>query len=251
VTLVIGFLILATIGVAAFIALPRMSESRVVFNAVPDRPCSFGCDMAWIAVRTDDAAAVMTVLGVTHGTPSNWDSGIGTAYDATLGQAYVFISAPTRGWVFVVGSALPYPTGLTFIDKCLPLLSDLSQAFPDVQYFACYPEVDLFAWARLTGARGMRAFAASDEGVLWTRGKPTREERQLGLKLFELRGVRGRKGDAGGELLMHPTEEHVMRVAGHWSLNPTLLDGLALQPSLGTIAAVPASWRPERLRKTA
>jgi hypothetical protein len=248
---VITALIVATVAIAAIVLMPHISERRFVFNAAPDRPCSFGCDVAWLAVKSDDAAHVMDVLGVGHQMPSNWDSGIGTAYDAMLGQHHIFVSAPTKGWVFVVGSALPYPTGPAFVDKCLPLLMELSQHFTDVQYFASYPEIDLFAWARFSGDRMQRAFAASDEGVLWAKGKPTKEERQLGLKLFELRGVRGRKGDAGGELLMHPTEEHVMRLAGQWSLNPTLLDGLSLQPSLGTIAVVPSSWRPERMRKTA
>jgi hypothetical protein len=71
------------------------------------------------------------------------------------------------------------------------------------------------------------------------------------LKLFELRGVRGRKGDAGGELILHPTEEHVMKLATRWSLDPTTLDTIPLPASVGHIAGSPTYWRAELLRKTA
>ena len=69
----------------------------------------------------------------------------------------------------------------------------------------------------------MRAFAVTDEGIVWNKGRASKEERALGLKLFELRGVRERKGDAGGEMILHPTEDHVMRLASRWSIDPTTL----------------------------
>lgn len=73
----------------------------------------------------------------------------------------------------------------------------------------------------------------------------------LGLKLFELRGVRGRKGDAGGELILHPTEDHVMRLASRWSIDPTTLYEEHAPARLGFIAQAPPSWRTERMRKAA
>jgi hypothetical protein len=120
-----------------------------------------------------------------------------------------------------------------------------------VQYFFAYPLIDFFAWARVRDGRLVRAFAITDEGVAWSKGRATKEERALGLKLFELRGVRGRKGDAGGEMILHPTEEHVMRLAKRWSLDPTTLSSLASQQTaLGYIAQAPGAWRTERIRKT-
>jgi hypothetical protein len=90
-----------------------------------------------------------------------------------------------------------------------------------------------------------------DEGVIWKKGKTTREERALGLRLLEFRGVRERKGDAGGEIILYPTEDHVMRLAERWSLDPTKLDsGAVTAPGIGYIALAPAAWRTERLRSS-
>ena len=248
---IIALLIIATIALAALVFAPRVNAQRLVFDEAPDVPCSFGPDMAWIALKTENCDAAVEALGLIEPVPSNWNSGLGTVYDPKFGQSRLFVSSPVNGWVFVVGSSLPHPHGRSFIDKCTPLLERLAGQFPDVQYFASYPELDLFAWAKLSNGKLVRAFGVSDQGVVWVQGRTTREERSLGLRLFELRGVRRRRGDAGGELLMHPTQEHVMRLAGHWSINPTLLDGTAVRPGRGTIGFAPAQWAAQRERKTA
>ncbi len=241
---------IVTILLAAQVVGPRLSERRIIYDLAPDQPCAFGPDMTWIAVKAEPHEAAHA-LGLTDVVSSNWNSGIGTIYDARLGGNRVFVSPPLEGWVFIVGVSLPQPHGRSFIDKCTPLLTGLSERFGDVQYFSSHPELDLFSWAKLVGGRVVRAFAISDEGLIWSRGKPTREEKSLGLKLFELRGVRGRTGDAGGELLLHPTTEHVMRLAGQWSVNPTLLASQSIRGHLGLVGVAPASWRAERVRKTA
>lgn len=248
---VIALFIIATIALAALVFAPRINARRIVFDEAPDRPRSFGPDMAWLALKTENCDAVVEAVGLIDPLASNWNSGIGTIYDPQLGQNRLFVSSPVNGWVFVAGSSLPHPHGRTFIDKCTPLLEHLAKQFPEVQYFACHPELDLFAWAKLSNGRFVRAFGVSDEGVVWVHGRTTREERTLGLKLFELRGVRGRRGDAGGELLMHPTTEHVMRLAGQWSLNPTTLDGTAVRPGRGYVGFAPGHWTAQRERKSA
>ena len=169
---------------------------------------------------------------------------------ATSARRHVFVSPPVDGWTFVVGLPLPHPVGRAFADKCTPLLLDLGAQFPEVQYYFTYPLIDFFAWARIKDGRLVRAFAIGDEGIVWNKGRTTREEKALGLKLFELRGVRGRKGDAGGEIILYPTEDHVMRIAAGWSLDPTMLGEAPAEASIGYVGLAPLRWRPERLRKT-
>lgn len=243
-------LVLTTVAIAALVLLPRMMERKVVFEAAPDRPCPFGPDMAWIAVKGANPLEVAQMLGLEELLPSNWDCGIGTVYDHALGPGRVFVSPPYEGWVFAVSASLPLPQGAGFVDKFTALQQGLANRYPEVQAFAAFPDLDLFSWAKATDGKIQRSFAISDAGIILSRGRPTREERALGLKLYELRGVKGRRGDAGGELLMHPTAEHVMRLAGQWSHNPTLLTG-GSSATHGYIGFAPAQWRSERIRKTA
>ena len=159
-----------TVAVIALIVAPRMSKSRVVFDKDPDTPKSFGYRMAWIAIRTQATGEVLSALALTDIEAANWDSGIGTIYDSELGDTYVFVSPPVKGWTFVAGVPLPLPVGCAFVDKLTPLLASLSSEFTDVQYFAGFPVIDFYAWARLQSGKMVRAFAIGDEGVIWDRG---------------------------------------------------------------------------------
>lgn len=249
--LAIVAMVAATLIAIVFHFGPRMAVGHVIYRAEPDAPAAFGYQMSWLAVRSRDTAAVVEALGLTHYQACNWNAGIGTVYDKTLGQDHLYVTPPVNGWTFVVGLALPHPQGRGYVDKLTPLLVGLGGRFIEVQYFFAYPPIDLYAWARVLDGRLIRAFAAGDEGVIWNKGKTTKEERSLGLKLFELRGVKGRRGDAGGELILHPTEDHVMRLAHRWSQDPIKLDGLPAGPTSGVIAQAPVAWRSERVRQSA
>jgi hypothetical protein len=245
-------LTIATVATIALVVAPRMAQGRVVFNTKPDRPCPFGYRMAWFAVRTRDTRSVVEALGLIQTQSANWHSGIGSVYDDEIGETHIFVSPPVNGWTFVVGLSLPHPMGAGFVDKFAPLFEGLGSRFVEVQYYAAYPLIDFFAWARMIDGKVLRAFAIGDEGIVLNLGKTTKDERSLGLKLFELRGVKGRKGDAGGAIILHPTEEHVMRLAGRWGIDPINIERAPMSdPALGVIGIAPACWRPERLRKAA
>lgn len=247
----IAIMTVLTVAAAAFLFAPRMAAGRLVFDVEPDRPHPFGYRMSWLAVRTRDTGAVVERLGLQACEVSNWKSGLGAIYDNQIGGTRIFVSPPVNGWTFVVGPALPSPMGRRFVDKCVPLLLDLGQHFVEVQYFSNHAEIDYFAWARVIEGRLVRAFAINDEGVIWNRGKPSKEEKAMGLKLFEVRGVRGRKGDAGGEILLYPTDQHIMQLASKWSIDPTALAAVPSSAASGVIAFAPAHWRTERLVKAA
>jgi hypothetical protein len=249
--LTIGFFLVLTVLIATFVLAPRLRSTRVVLDSSPDRPHPFGLRMAWLAIRTRDTARVAQVLGLEILETANWRTGIGTVYDDRLGPSHVFLSPPVDGWTFVVGLSLPHPVNGNLVDKCTPMLLDLGAAFADVQVYFSYPPIDFYAWAQVANGRLERAFAIGDEGVIWNRGKLSRDERSLGLKLFEVRGVRGRKGDAGGPMILHPTESHVLNLAGRWSLDPTRIGAGRGEASAGYICARPARWRAERLRRSA
>ncbi|MGL4396711.1 MAG: hypothetical protein ACRCS9_09250 [Hyphomicrobium sp.] len=246
--LIVAALIIATVAVIAFVIAPRVFPADVHFGTDPDAPRAFGYAMAWLAIKSTDTDAVLKALQIEDARPSNWTSGVGAIYDAELADTHVFIAPPVKGWTLVAGVPLPLPVGRRFVDKLTPLLASLSREFNDVQYYAAYPIIDLFAWARWRNAVPMRAFAIGDDGMIWDRGRLTPDERALGLSFYELRGIKGRKGDAGGAIILHPTEQQVMRVAQAWSLDPARLNVAGGSVSAGWIAKAPSSWRAERQR---
>lgn len=249
--LVIATFIVATITLIAVWVAPRMLPQSIVFDVDPDAPKPFGYKMAWLAIHTADTAQVAGVLGLAEGARSNWNSGIGTVYDDELGPSYLFLSPPIEGWTFVIGLSLPHPVGSAFVDKLTPLLLRLGQVFDDVQYYFTYPLIDFYAWVRVRQGKLLRGFAIGDEGVIWNKGRITPEERALGLRLFELRGVREREGDAGGELVLYPTEDQVLQIARSWGLDPMLLARKQVQPGHGYVVRVPPQWCAERIRSRA
>jgi hypothetical protein len=246
------FFTMLTVAIAATRLAPRIHGGRLLFDREPDPPHAFGYQMSWLAIRTRDTGAVLDALGVrASAEPANWRSGLGVVYDPLEGGSRLFIAPPVNGWTLVASQALPNPASRRFIDKTLPLLAGLGDRFVEVQYFASYPDLDFYAWARVIDGRLVRAFAINDEGVVWNRGRPTKEEASLGLKRFELRGVRGRKDDVGDEIVLYPTEAHMMQLALKWSLDPTRLSAVDAPAALGIIALAPSQWRPERLARAA
>lgn len=248
--LTIGVCIVVTVAVAALVLAPRMFEPRIVFDETPDGPAAFGLRMAWLAIKTNDAARVAEVLNLDAIERANWRTGIGTVYDDRLAQGRVYLTPPLNGWTFVVGLSLPQPLGRGFVDKCTPMVLDLAAAFPEAQYFLCHPPVEFFGWVRVADGKLVRAFAIGDEGIIWNKGKASKEERGLGLKLGEVRGVKSRKADVGEAMPVYPTEAQVMHLASCWSLDPTSLAGNRSDSGIGYICATPMAWKPERLRRT-
>ena len=248
--IILMVMIASTVATAAFVLAPRLAEGEVVYDPEPDRPLAFGYQMGWLAIRTRDTERVAERLALTDTISVNWNNGLGTVYHATEGETAVYVTPPVNGWTFVIGLSLPQPMGKAFVDKTIPLLLDLGSQFIEVHYYLAYPPLDCFAWARVIDGRIVRAYAVNDEGIVWNKGKPTREEKTLGNKLYEVRGVKKRRGpDGEGELILYPTEQHVMQLAGKWSVDPTRLDTMMMPPAHGVLGHAPMRWRVERMRR--
>jgi len=248
VVLVIAAICVVALGVATAIPVVRgwMHDPEVA----PDRPISFGYRTAWLAIETTDTEAVIAALELSSIQVVNWRTGMSTIYDDELGDHYVFVSPPVAGWTYVVGMALPHPVSLRFVDRCTPMLLDLSAQFGKVQYYFTYPVIDLYAWAKLEDGQLKRAFAWGDEGAIWNKGAVTPQERDLGLKVFELRKLGGsiRAADLDDDT-GYPTESHVLKLADSWGVDPTQIEKLSGEPGYGRIGEVPAQWRVKRARR--
>jgi hypothetical protein len=251
ITALIFILVSGTVAIIALAIAPRLSDRRVVFTDTPDTPKPFGYSMSWLAVKTEDTAAVIDCLGLEGGVAANWNSGIGTIYDTHLGDQHIYVAPPVKGWTLIAGVALPHPVGHAFADKLTPLLADLARRFPDVQYYAAFPIIDFFGWSRWHKGKQVRTFIIGDDGVIIDHGRLTPQEKILGLKLYDLRGIKDRKGDAGGAIVLYPTEEQIIRLASAWSCNPLHLDKMNTAPATGLIDRVPIAWRAERLKRKA
>jgi hypothetical protein len=109
---------------------------------------------------------------------------------AAHARELVFVTPPIEGWVLVVGRALP---------ALAPLVERLSRALAtEVQAFEPY------AWRRASRGVIVRAFGWSGESFI-DQGEPTPAE----------------------EGIDQPDEADVMRVASHWSVDPSMLEAYA------------------------
>ena len=245
---------IALAGTAAITALilvwqikTQTQSRRACAQRAGERAVSFATPMAWFAIRSEDGARVCDVMGLEAPAKANWQSGVAALREEGEGASRVFISPPIDGWILVAGLALPHPVGPRFVDKCLPLMEELARHFADVQYFCCFPAIDHYGWARAREGKLIRAFALGDEGLIWNRGRPSRDERLLGLKLFEIKEDARRGSEAALGSLFDAGEGHVVRLAGKWGIDPMRLaerKSVAAGPCL--LASAPASWRMER-----
>ncbi|WP_157651172.1 hypothetical protein [Dechloromonas denitrificans] len=238
------FLTIFGIGAAAATACADTPS----FDQIPDRPEDFGYKVNWFAVRASDLNSVVTALEIGSGAPANWASGMAAAYGRTGGTnkgPWIFLSPPVNGWIFVVGSSLPYPVMHTpdrhggIGQKFDTILSRLTDHFSEVQFFGSYRVVGFVAWVRAQRDLPLRVFSFGDGEVYTNIGNQTLEEARL--KFLDLSGLSPR---AASERLFSvegklPDETNVLQLAALWSLDPGKLSEIGHQPSLGLVVQLP------------
>jgi hypothetical protein len=200
---------------------------------------SFGYKNAWVAARVDTAQALADAMGLRNARRCDWSVGIKAAYEYPITNS-VFVTLPIDGWVLCVGfplfgavDARPPEFGRLAVEWATTLSAE-------VQYFSTHRIVEAHAWARAQPSALQRAYVfvgESGEKVL-DEGAPTDEERELGFAFFDPDSP---EADAeeywAREDLAHVGEEHVMALAGRWSVDPSTLEARALHVPEGLLCA--------------
>jgi hypothetical protein len=222
-----GSLVLALIVFLILIPL----TNKVFGQTNQDAPVGFGYKVMWIAVKTDNKELVAQIIGLKKTKPSNWKSGIDMAYENAI-----FITPPIDGWTLVVGMKLPTGDSKESIEKVSNLLKRLSTQFGEAQFFCTHRVVEYHCWIKSTNGQINRIYSYLGERGenIVVKGDPTDIEKKY--ELINTFSEEAKKEDYfNREGLVIPDEQLVMTIAGHWSIDPTLLDKRTDIKGLGLI----------------
>lgn len=198
---------------------------------------SFGYKNAWVAVKGVSPEAVAEALALRNVRPSDWDGGLKAAYEFPI-TCSVFVMPPVDGWVLCVGLPLFAP-----FDERPPVFGLRAAEWAarlqtEVQFFSTHRVVEAHGWARARPTGLERAYAYVGESGEKTadEGPQTPEERALGFAFFDP-GSDEAQDDSYWDRddLVHVGEEHVMALAGRWSVDPTTLGELELEVGDGLL----------------
>lgn len=183
------------------------------------RPVPFHPPPRWLAVRTTNTALVRSALTPRSVPTVPWSEAL-----ARCRERAWFVSPPVDGWTLVVGSRLPEPS--QDVDLLFRFLTHLSRELGEVHFYSADRVLNFHSWARLDDSRVTRAYAWSGE-TLWNEGRPTLEERLLGLRCraYGEEPEPLRYGDVPPEL--HNTER-VILLARRWSIDPVAASEILL-----------------------
>jgi hypothetical protein len=221
-------------GLSGFTIVPvfRVDYARGVD---PDVPVPFGPKMAWLALDTNDTAAVARALGLRGAREATWKQGIDAA-----AQGSVFVTPPLADWTLAVSTALfPPDRAETFVK---PLVERLSRKFGDAQYFCTHPDVELHLWARARQGRLVRGYGWLGQRALtlWDEGAQTKQERALRFDFSVDQHAYVEQHKHGTRnAVFFPDERCVMQLAALWSVDPSSLDEQFKEPAMGLLDAVP------------
>jgi hypothetical protein len=186
-----------------------------------------GC---WLAVRSRNLCAVQAALGLHNPKPCTWFEGL-------LGDAQLFIAPPVKGWILVIGEALPDP--LEDVDACFRFVLELSRKLGQVQLFSASRVVCHHAWVKAERGRVQRAYAWAGRTV-WQQGTPTPAEKELDLKCFDYSEAAERSSFNQADPAAVNVEK-VPLLAARWSLDPGRVDERHLEYEHG-VAGTPGGW---------
>jgi hypothetical protein len=190
---------------------PGYSVTRPSAAALLDAP------QQWLAIHTANLHLVQSALEVQNPRSCVWGDVIGPF------EPHLFISPPVNGWILVTGSDLPDP--VDDVDQCFLFLMRLSQKLGEVQFFVRNRAVSHHGWVKLDTGKVIRGYIWAGE-TLWNQGAVTGAEGELRLRSLPYEDS---KAFLGLSEALATNTERVNRLAGAWSIDPTLIEAGALE----------------------
>ncbi len=188
-------------------------------DTINDKPIDFGYKTVWIAVKTGNKQRVAEILGLQNIQPSNWKSGIETAYDDG-----VYITPQIGQWTLAVGVKLAHNNDLENINKLEKIINQLSTEFGEAQSFGTHRVTEYHHWMKSINGKISRVYSYIGERGenIKVFGELTKPE--MGLNLFNSLSEEAKSESYWDrEDLVYADEELVMKIAESWSVNPTRL----------------------------
>lgn len=183
-----------------------------------DSPIDFGYKTVWIAVKTDNKQRVAEILKLKNIQPSNWKSGIETAYNNG-----VFITPQVGQWTLAVGMKIVNGQ-LEYINKLEKILNILSSEFGEAQSFGTYRVVEYHHWIKSINGKITRTYSYIGESGENIKVFGELTEPEIGLNLINTFSKEAESDKYWErEDLVYADEELVMKIAENWSINPTKL----------------------------
>ena len=237
--LIIGLFVIAIFAFTLFkknTSTRHTDKSSTVVSAVdktvPDSAVGFGYKCMWFAVKTDNKNRLAEILKLKNISDCNWKVGIDKAYNGSI-----FITPTIDGWTLACGLGLPHGDTKEGIEEVKNILQSLSMEFGEAQFFSSHRVTEYHCWIKATKGQVERVYSylgESGENIL-IEGKPTAFEQTI--KLANTFSVEA-KDDKYYERkdIVWADEELVMKVAAHWSVDPSQLENRHdLTPGLGLL----------------
>lgn len=195
----------------------QREEQRKQYLAAhpPDRAVAFGYKTEWLAVRHDDALAVIAALGLDGTRSATWPEGTWA-----VNEGAIFVTTPMRGFVLVAGSILGLNEHV-FLKSIVERLS--ASLDTEVSAFISYRNVHIYGWARARNGVIERMYVDRDAEGIVSEGTETGEE--ASLREANLAAREEPDPEDEEELDPHWAHQDVVRqLAAAWSVDPIAFD---------------------------
>lgn len=201
-------------------------------RSIPDKPIGFGYKCVWFAIKTNKIHRIAEVFGLKNVTECNWQVGIKKAYSGS-----VFITPQIDSWTLACGWGLPRGDSMEGLEVVKNILRVLSNEFGEAQFFCTHRVTEYHCWLKARNGHIERVYSFLGESGknIAIEGLPTDIEQNWNLLNTFSEESQNEEYFERDDILW-ADEDTVMRVAEHWSIDPTTLDERTdIEPGLGLL----------------